>query len=66
VRACFVTTRKSKAHFETAETAFRVRFRGKDHHYTGVQEAIEQSLREIFAILDCVAVEKGLIAKSRC
>ena len=65
VRCCWVATRERETHFETAEAALRVCLRGEDYDDRSVEDAVEQALRELVAVVNCAGVEKRQVAEFR-
>jgi hypothetical protein len=63
VRSRCIATRERQAHLETAEAAFRVCLGGEDHYDRCVEEAVEQALREVVAIVDGGGVEEGKVSE---
>ena len=63
VRSRCIATCESQAHLETAEAAFRVCLGGEDDYDRGVEEAVEQALGEMFAIVDSGGIEEGHVSQ---
>jgi hypothetical protein len=59
-----IAASEGETHFQPAKATFEVALCGKDHHDLGIENAIEQTLWELIAIVDRCCIEKREISQS--